>query len=826
MTQSSARIGHLTAVFALVASFGLMESWPEIATQGRSLILLSAVVLAAMVGGPGPGLVTTVGATAILFDNDFHWPRNAAQNVRLLLFVGLGAAITVASGLLRRAARQREEWIEHETVEREAMRRREMERILRETDRRLQALVESNVIGVLLLEGETVTDANRAFLDMLGLAKREVVGRTLTSLSDAADRERDLAAFDELARSGRFEPYEKRLRANDGLPHHALVAGARLPESTNRWLAFALDLEDRKRHEAEREDLLAREQSARRAAETVSEHATFLADATAMLSASFDERVTLQRVIELAVPLLADYASIELVRDDGRIERVAATQTPALAATLGDRLWSFVPTLETAANPVAKTIRSGRTEWVPWTTPEWRHEIATNEEHAALLERIGPRSFVCVPIALRGRVYGALTLCFGPGSERLYTFAEVRVAEELGTRCAVAVENAHLYAEVRAARAEAEGASRAREEFLATISHELRTPMNTMSILVNLLRSGRLAEERRAEAFETIQRNMRVQLRLLEDLLDTSRVISGKLKIELETTAIGDSVLRAVESVRPAIEQKRIRLDVDREGEDVAVRADPDRIEQVLVNLFGNAIKFSPEEGRIRVRVAREGAYAVVVVADEGAGIPPDLLPHVFEPFRGASARNDGLGLGLAIAYRIVTLHGGDIRAESEGPGRGSRFTMRLPALSERREEAPLHGLRLLVATSSTDFPRSTGASLAALGADVTIVASAAEAFDHLSFDRPDALVTESPIPDLDDLEIVRRLRRNERESGTPPLPVVTISSATRPAGDVESLPGSALVWKPIRPEVLAETIRGLLADRPPACDAKRSVGA
>lgn len=688
----------MTAIFAVTASVGLLETYPQIDEAGWGLLLVGAVVLSSAVGGFGPGVATVVWSVGLVVARAGGAPAGA-DLIRLALFVTLGLTIAVTSQLLRREARRRELWIAQQARDREWSRRREAERVLQESDRRLRSLVASNVLGVVFFDDDVVLDANQAFLDMLGITREALVGKRQADLTLPEDRPRDQAAGEALRREGRLTPYEKRFLRVDGSPHHALVAGTRIEEDPSRWIAFVVDTERRKRAEAEREELLGREQSARRAAEIAAAHASFLANATATLASSLEIRPTLQRVVELTIPHLADFGSIELVGADGEIERVAAAQAPAYEAALGKRIWSFVPTAGATENPVVKALRTGKTEWLPWATDDWNMSIATAPEHMELLREVGPRSFVCVPILLRSRVFGVLTLCLGAKAERIYSFTEVGVAQELAARIAIAIESSMLFAEAGEARREAEAASRAREIFLATLSHELRTPMNTVSILINLMQAGRLPESRRTEAFETIQRNLRVQLRLLEDLLDTSRIISGKLQIELQPTSLTKAVARAIASVQPSLEPREQRIDAHGLDSEIGIRGDPERLQQVLVNLLGNAVKFSPESATIHVRLAREGARAIVEVRDEGIGISPDLLPKVFEPFRQADGRsNEGLGLGLAIAHRIVTMHGGELHVSSAGEGLGATFMVLLPlfegvAVSPDDEARPLEEL-------------------------------------------------------------------------------------------------------------------------------------
>jgi len=243
-----------------------------------------------------------------------------------------------------------------------------------------------------------------------------------------------------------------------------------------------------------------------------------------------------------------------------------------------------------------------------------------------------------------------------------------------------------LLTQEQAARAEAEAANRAKDEFLAVLSHELRTPLTAIMGWVGLLSMGRLDAETTTQGLEAIERSTKVQLRLIEDLLDVSRIITGNLVIEPGPLELGSMIQGVVNAVRPAAEAKRIELSARLEPGVGAVSGDPQRLPQVIWNLLANAIKFTPRGGRVEIRLMRRGSHACIVVSDTGEGISPDFLPHVFDRFRQADSSSTrphgGLGLGLAIVCHLVRLHGGSVRADSAGEGQGSTFTVELPLLA------------------------------------------------------------------------------------------------------------------------------------------------
>ncbi|MBV8859514.1 MAG: PAS domain-containing protein [Acidobacteria bacterium] len=388
----------------------------------------------------------------------------------------------------------------------------------------------------------------------------------------------------------------------------------------------------------------------------------------------------------------------------------------------------------------------------------------------------------------------------------------------------------------QAARAEAEAANRLKDEFLATLSHELRTPLTAILGWAKLLADGQIAEGKTADAFAAIYRNARSQAQLIDDLLDVSRVITGKLRIEVVPVNLGAVVEAAAAVVRPAAEAKRVALNVNVGAEPLTVNGDPARLQQVVWNLLSNAVKFTPAGGRVEVRVGRAGSQMLVAVSDTGQGIEPEFLPHVFERFRqadmGTTRRHGGLGLGLAIVRHLVELHGGTVKAESEGEGRGSTFTVRLPVRAVRDAaqpaargagparpeafEAPaaphtLEGVKVLVVDDEPDARRLLTEVLARRGAQVRTAESAGEALETLQAWRPHVLLSDIGMPDGDGYELIRRVRELPFERGGR-TPAAALTAYAGPADRARALAsGFQLhVAKPVEPAELAAVVAGL----------------
>ncbi len=369
---------------------------------------------------------------------------------------------------------------------------------------------------------------------------------------------------------------------------------------------------------------------------------------------------------------------------------------------------------------------------------------------------------------------------------RLYTEAQRHATElqqEVAERKQAEEERARLLVREQAARADAEAANRTKDEFLATLSHELRTPLTSILGWVHLLRSGSLPQAATVSALETIERNAKAQSQLIDDLLDVSRIITGKLRIESSPVEVRSVIEAAVDSVRPAATSKNIQLEMKFDPEVGTVLGDPNRLQQVAWNLFSNAVKFTPDGGRVEVRLRRVDSHVEIEVEDTGQGIRSDFLPHVFDRFRqadGTTTRtHGGLGLGLAIVRHLVELHGGSIHATSNGENLGSTFTVVLPAANAgeantnakdvanaQNDSDPLSGydailddLRVLVVDDEEDTRDLVKVILTRCGAEVKTCGSAAEALDKLEAWRPDVLVSDIGMPGEDGYSLIKKVR-------------------------------------------------------------------
>jgi signal transduction histidine kinase len=381
----------------------------------------------------------------------------------------------------------------------------------------------------------------------------------------------------------------------------------------------------------------------------------------------------------------------------------------------------------------------------------------------------------------------------------------------------------------RAARAQAEEATQLKDEFLANLSHELRTPMNIIIGWSHLLRTGPLDESQKQRATEAIERAARSQAQLIEDLLDVSRIVTGKFRLVLQDVDVGRVLQLAIDSLRLVAQAKQLTIMLSREAEDPRISGDPDRLQQVFWNLLSNAVKFTPAGGHVNVRLTSTAENVSITVTDTGVGIDPDFLPFVFERFRQADStstrHHSGMGLGLAIVRHVVELHCGSVRADSAGEGLGSAFTVTLPRLThsqsssrqQRKEptpdspDLPLSPTRVLLVEDDPDAREVTAAGLTKAGFEVHAVSGAVKALELLDSWLPDVVVSDIGMPGMDGYEFVKLLRARPVERGGK----VAALALTAFAGLADAARAHASGYqehlaKPINPDALAEAILAL----------------
>lgn len=574
----------------------------------------------------------------------------------------------------------------------------------------------------------------------------------------------------------------------------------------------------------------------------------FLARAMETFASSLDYLTTLSRVAELAVPELADWCTVDILEPGALEPRQLAVahidpHKVAYAREIGQRY----PADRNATSGAPQVIRTGVSELYPDIPMALVEAAAKDAEHLRILRELKLESAMIVPLLREGgRPIGAMSFIYADSGRR-YSAEDLSFAEDFARRAVLAIDNARAASEVEAARAReqamrerAELASVAKDHFLATVSHELRTPLNVILGWAVVLR------EREQElgpevqrALSVIERNARAQARLIEDVLDLSRISSGKLSLNLGPVHIGEAVRMAALNLRPAAEAKGIALIVEGaiEQPQLMINADGDRVQQVLWNLLTNALKFTPKGGSIAISVERVGSEIRVRVKDTGEGMSAAVLPHVFEPFRQADAsttrRHGGLGLGLSLVNQIVAAHGGTVEASSPGTGHGSTFLVRLPAraataavksLSPRKAAAlrmgaagPLSGVAIVVVDDEQDARELVGEAFSSAGATVHLAASAEEALALVTRVRPAALVSDIGMPHEDGYALMRRLRELPAEQGGQ-IPALALTAYAQPEDAERAFEAGYQrhVAKPVDPLTLVDLVAGLVGRSTP----------
>ena len=807
---------------AAVAAATLARWWlhPMFGSHRPFVTYFIALPLIAWYAGLGPTLLTLLlgGLAAEVF---FMEPASAfamhdALDVRGPgLYAVLGLAIALVVVALRR------------TVE-----------ALRRSRAGSRAVVEGAFDCIITMDHEgRITTFNPAAERTFGYPRAAVIGRQMAEVIIPPPlRERHHRAMAHYLATGEGPILGRLLELTalraDGseFPIELTINVMRLADETPIFTGYLRDITERKRAEEERVRLLAAEQTARRGAEASERRLAFLAEASAVLASSLEWQATLEQVARLAVPVLADYCVINVVEDGTRMRRVATAHADPSKQPLVERLREFPPD-PASMKRVAQVMRSGVSAMEASLDVARAAAAFPNREHREIVLALAPRSYMVVALRARDRTLGTMTFV-ATESGRRYGPLDLALAEELARRAAMAIDNARLYEAERRARTEAEAATRARDAFLATVSHELRTPLSPILSWARMLQKGTLDADKARHALETIERSARSEAQLIEDLLDVSRIIAGKLRLDVRPVDLVSVIRAGIAVVQPAADAKNIRVQAVLDPEAGTVAGDPERLQQVAWNLLSNAVKFTPQGGRVQVVLKRLHAHVEVAVSDTGQGIRPQFLPRIFQRFAQADSSttraHGGLGLGLAIVRHLVELHGGSVHAESAGAGKGAVFTVKLPLLMPRtagevegrhpkggapangHDTPALDGLRVLVVDDEPDSNDVVSTLLSSCGAEVRIAGSVAQALEVLAQWRTDVLVTDIGMPGEDGYGLLMKVRGQQGESARLPAVALTAYASRDDRIRLLSAGFQAHVPKPVDPEELVTVVANL----------------
>jgi PAS domain S-box-containing protein len=558
--------------------------------------------------------------------------------------------------------------------------------------------------------------------------------------------------------------------------------------------------------------------------------AEIFGDVTAAATTSLDLDTVLERVVNGAKELCG--------ADVGRIAlRDPVTDTMHFRYLAGSRLAGHhPPEVSREAGLGARVWRTGR----PYRTDDHPGDPHRHRDHEALLAEEGTIASLVVPVRLHDRVEGLIYL--DNRSRRAFTDRDENLVERFADHAAVAIQNARLLAAEQAARGQAEAANRAKDEFLAVLSHELRTPLNAVYGWARMLRAGQVPAEATERGLDAIVRNAHAQVQLIDDLLDISRVVTGKMRLDVRPVDLRSVIEAALDAVRPAADAREIRVQTVLDPRAGPVTGDPDRLQQVVWNLLMNAVKFTPKGGRVQVHLQRVNSHVEIVVRDTGVGMSADVLPFVFDRFRqgdsSSTRMHAGLGLGLALVKHFVELHGGSVTAQSPGEGLGATFVVSLPLTIAAAAAGPgprehptaaspdlpavaarLDGLRVLVVDDDQDAVELASAILVQAGAVVKTCSSAPEALKVFQDWAPDVLVSDIEMPGEDGYALIRRIRALEDSRSR--TPAVALTAYGRMQDRMRALTAgfNMHVPKPVDPGELT-TIIASVAARPPHASA------
>jgi PAS domain S-box-containing protein len=528
-------------------------------------------------------------------------------------------------------------------------------------------------------------------------------------------------------------------------------------------------------------------------------------------------------VLAIPVPFAADWTMVCTQSDDGAIRAQAGAHVDSGRAPLLTTLAAAVSGSELADSLIARALTTGEVAIVSGSTNDLPADIAGCGEAAGLLRSLGVGSAAVIPLVMHGPVKSALVLGAAAGR---FAGPGRMIVEDFARRIHLSLVRIRLYQEVQ-------DANRLKDEFLSTLSHELRTPLSVVFGWTRILRARPL-DPWTAQAVEVIERNARAQLRLIEDVLDVSRIIAGKMTLAIEPLSIRQVLTALIEGVRPAATAKGVRFETDLGGDAASASADSHRLEQAFGNVLSNAVKFTRPGDLITVTLRCADAWAEIRVTDTGVGIRPDVLPFVFDRFRQADSSttrsHGGLGLGHSIVRQIVELHRGVVTASSPGQGEGATFTIRLPlkgaeqtltpsepAATDVLPSAPpsraLQGRRVLVVEDHDDARELVASVIGAAGAAVTSATSTAQALTRFSESAPDLLVADLGLPGEDGYTLLQRIRAIGTLHARA-VPAVALTAYARPSDRERALEAGFVryVTKPVDPEELVVVLASTLA--------------
>jgi PAS domain S-box-containing protein len=690
--------------------------------------------------------------------------------------------------------------------------------------RRLAAIVESSDDAIISKDlNGIVTSWNIAAERMFGYTAAEMIGQSIRLLiPDDRQNEEDIVLAH--VRSGaKVDHFDTIRRRKDGTQLPISLTVSPIRDDHGRIVGaskIARDITDRRQAEQEHARLLAMAEHHAATTERLNE-------VGAIVAGTLDRHEVVQAVTDAATALTT--AAFGAFFYNAVDEKGEAYTLYTIAGVPRDAFSKFpMPRNTKVFDPTFRGTGVVRSDDIT-RDPRYGHNPPY---HGMPAGHLPVRSYLAVPVRHRsGDVLGGLF--FGHPEPARFTEQHEHLVAGIASWAAIGLENAQLYVGVQEA-------SRLKDEFLATLSHELRTPLNAILGYARMVKSGIVSPERTMKAVDTIERNATSLTQIVEDVLDVSRIIAGKMRLNIQPVELPRLIQAAVDAFAPASEAKGLRIDTILEGHSPAVSGDPERLQQVIWNLISNAVKFTGRGGTVRVTLEATDRELTLTVSDTGVGIEPSFLPHMFERFRqadgGTTRERGGLGLGLGIARQLVEMHGGTISAASAGVGQGATFTVRLPSVlaaeNDRRSSsaegssramfgttavvADLNGIRVLAVDDEPDALTLVTEILESAGAQVVVAHSATEALGAIQLECPDALIADLGMPRIDGFQLIARIRQSS-DPDIQRIPAAALTAYARSEDRARAIRSGFQIHlaKPIDPSVLLAAIAKLTGRAP-----------
>ncbi|HXY37531.1 MAG TPA: PAS domain S-box protein [Planctomycetaceae bacterium] len=677
---------------------------------------------------------------------------------------------------------------------------------LQEANERLRSVVDYVVDAIVTIDEQgTIASWNRSAERIFGYSAGEMIGENISRLMPEPDRSSLEEYISTYSQTGIAQVVginrEVRAQRKDGTVFPIdLAVSEYVLQGKRLFTGIIRDITERKRAD---------------------ERTKFLVNARNLLASVVDSSNLLSRVAKLPVPLFADWCIVDLCSprsetSGGSVVNWAVHHADPEQKTILRRLKKRLPNTFGSGSLVGNVLRHGKSRLVADAVNPFEYAEPLTPEDRDLLCGLDSQSIICVPLATHRVIFGAMTFVLS-GTSRKYCAEDLEAAEDFGQRASIAIENARLYDE-------AKEADRRKDEFLATLAHELRNPLAPVRNALEIARTPGIDEHVAEKALTVIDRQVDHMVRLVDDLLDLSRLMRGKIQMRPERLLLKEVIARSIETARPLIDAHGHKLEVSVPKGPVVLFADPVRLEQIISNLLDNAAKYTERGGLIKLRAKTRGDEVVIKVRDSGIGIDPQLLPHLFDLFRQAESSLDrsrgGLGIGLTLVRRLVDFHGGKVEARSDGPGTGAEFIVRLPihkelatvpevirTTPERANNGPQ--FRILVVDDNVDAAEMLSTLLRLDGHRVWMVHDGKAALDAAQAYRPEIILLDIGLPELNGYEVAKSLRTREKHRR---LVIIAMTGYGQERDCQRSLDAGcdAHLTKPVAPQALRAFLREL----------------